>query len=579
MRIALAQIDVVLGDFKGNLEKIKYFYEEALKNECDIIVFPELILSGYPPEDLLHNTEFIKENQKYLEEAKGIFKDLIGIFGTIYYEDSNIFNSSFLVYRDFFAKFNKTRLPNYSVFDEKRYFSMGNESVVVGINGSDFRIGLSICEDIWYPEGVIYDETIKLGANIIVNISSSPYYIGKSNEREEMLKVRARDYGVFVAYVNLVGAQDELVFDGGSMVISPFGDVLVKASLFREELVVTDIDLCYYKSKNLLDPRKRFLIDIYKGSNFYELKNYSLDYKIKEKKQQIFTSSYSVFGSEEEEIFEALKTSVRGYVTKNNFQKVVVGISGGIDSALVAVICTEALGKDKVIGVSMPSRFSSQATKSDARKLCENLGIKFLEIPIQRIFEIFLDELSHLFEGKAWDVTEENLQARIRGNILMALSNKFGYLVISTGNKSEMSMGYSTLYGDLAGGFALIKDIYKTDVYRLAKFVNQKYGFDIIPKTIIERPPTAELRENQKDQDTLPPYDILDSVLKLYIENELTVEDIHRITRIDEDLIKHIINTVNKNEYKRKQAPVGVKIHYRSFGKDRRYPITNKFMV
>lgn len=572
MRVAIGQINTTVGDIEANFLKIKSFYEKAVENSCDIIVFPELALTGYPPEDLLTNMEFIKQQRVKIDELKNIFTEAVGVVGFVNFENSTIYNSAAVIYRDSIFLYNKTRLPNYGVFDEERYFAKGNRGLVISL--CDAKVGITICEDIWYPESVMTDEVVLAKSDVIVNLSSSPYNVGKTGDRKEMLKTRARDYNVFLVYANLVGGQDELVFDGNSLVISPEGKIIAQGEPFEEDLVIVDIHVEEVFRRRLLDQRYKFLIQTY--SPKYEIIEGKIGFVPKDKKGLV--SVKNIFElSEEEEIIKALELSIRDYVRKNNFSKVVIGISGGIDSALVAYLCAEALGKENVIGVSMPSRFSSEGTKSDAKKLCENLGIKYLEIPVERIFKTYLEELEPVFENRNWDITEENLQARIRGNILMALSNKFGWIVVSTGNKSELSMGYSTLYGDMVGGFALIKDIYKTTVYKLVDYVNKKHGWDIIPQSIVDRPPTAELRENQKDQDTLPPYPILDKILKKYIEEEKSPKEICKETNFDLELVKNVIITVNKNEYKRRQAPIGTKITFRAFGKDRRYPITNNF--
>lgn len=574
MRIGVGQINTVVGDVEYNYKKILDFTEKAEKKGCDIIVFPELALTGYPPEDLLKSQTFISYQREFLEKLKNRFNNIIIVVGFVNLEEDVLYNSAGVIFKERIITYNKTRLPNYGVFDERRYFSQGNKGVVISTDKNKIRLGITVCEDIWYPEGVVTDEIIKGKANIIINISSSPYHLGKVQEREEMLKTRARDLRMFVVYSNLVGGQDELIFDGNSMIISPNGKVIAKAKPFEEELLLVDISPEEATSQRLLDPRYTFLLEDYKPK--YNVEIYELDYSTKQKSEKIINNLHPPI-PEEEEIIKALQLSIKDYITKNKFSKVVIGISGGIDSALVAYICTKALGKENVIGVSMPSRFSSEGTKSDAKKLCENLGIKFLEIPIENVFKSYLSELQPIFENKPWDITEENLQSRIRGTILMALSNKFGWIVVSTGNKSELSMGYATLYGDMVGGFALIKDIYKTTVYKLVEYINKKEGWDIIPRSIIERPPTAELRENQKDEDTLPPYQILDKILKKYIEEEKSSKEISEETQIPLTLVENVIKTINKNEYKRRQAPIGTKITPRSFGKDRRYPITNQF--
>ena len=578
MRIALAQINTIVGDIEYNKNKILEVLRFSEERNVDLIVFPELALTGYPPEDLITHRRFVRKQLEVLNELSNRFDNVIGVVGFVNLENDVLYNSACVLYKGQKYIYNKTRLPNYGVFDEERYFGKGNYGLVVSVKDEkdeEINLGITICEDIWYPEGVIFDEVITGHSDIIINLSSSPYHIGKVRERYEMLKTRARDYGVFVAYVNLVGGQDELVFDGGSAVFSPDGELVSNARLFEEEVLILDVEVETTVKRRVLDNRYKFLTET--NYKFYDLRKVEIDYLVKHQ-ESLLIPEKKPLPSEEEEIFNALVLGIKDYIRKNNFSKVVVGVSGGIDSAVVASICVRALGKENVVGVSMPSRFSSEETKSDARKLCENLGIKFLEVPIEEAFTSFLEMLEPFFEGSRWDITEENIQARIRGIILMALSNKFGWIVVSTGNKSELSMGYSTLYGDMVGGFALIKDLYKTTVYKIADYINKTME-NVIPETIITRPPTAELRENQKDQDTLPPYEILDKVLKRYIEEEKDFEEIHRETGIDVELVKKIINTVNRNEYKRRQAPIGVKITKRSFGKDRRYPITNRYFV
>jgi NAD+ synthase (glutamine-hydrolysing) len=578
MRVALAQINTIVGDIEYNKKKIIESTKFAKENKVDLIVFPELALTGYPPEDLITHRKFVREQIKALESLSEHFNDIIGVVGFVNLENDILYNSACVFHKNQRIVYNKVRLPNYGVFDEERYFGRGKNGVVFSVkdnSNEEVNVGITICEDIWYPEGVLFDEVVEGHSDIIINLSSSPYHIGKANERYEMLKTRARDYGIFIAYTNLVGGQDELVFDGGSAVFSPNGEIVSNAKLFDEEILITDIKVETTARNRVLDNRYKFLTE--SNYKFYDLKKVQIDYTTKQQNNLLINMVAST-QSEEEEIFNALVLGIRDYIKKNNFSKVVVGVSGGIDSAVVSSICVKALGKENVIGVSMPSRFSSEGTKSDARILCQNLGIKFLEIPIEDFFNLFLKNLNPFFEGKGWNITEENIQARIRGLILMALSNKFGWIVVSTGNKSELSMGYSTLYGDMGGGFALIKDLYKTTVYKVAGYINRVMG-NVIPESIITRVPTAELRENQKDQDTLPPYELLDIVLKKYIEEEKDYKEIHEETGIDPSLIKKIINTVNKNEYKRRQAPIGVKITKRSFGKDRRYPITNRYFV
>lgn len=527
LRVGLAQVNSCVGDLEGNKEKIIQFIRKAKEGLCDIVVFPELAITGYPPEDLLLKKHFISDN---LTALNAIVKQTFGIMAIVGFVDrekGKIFNAAAIINNGKLkGVYHKKKLPNYSIFDEKRYFEPGLKKPLFRLGKIIF--GVNICEDIWQENGV-HAEQKKSGAGILINISASPYYMDKINLRKRMLKIRARDLGSFVCYCNLVGGQDELVFDGGSFIFEPKGKLVAFGKQFSEDLVIADLGFR----------------------------------KITKTKQM----------PRLEEVYSALVLGVKDYITKNGFKKVVIGLSGGIDSALVATIAVDALGRENVIGVSMPSKYTSLVTKTDAQNLAHNLGIQFLTIPIDEVFNIYLSNLQKEFSQGPTDITEENLQARIRGNILMALSNKFGWLVLTTGNKSETSVGYCTLYGDMAGGFAVIKDVFKTLVYELAKFRNEKDK--TIPESIFTRPPSAELRENQTDQDSLPPYEILDGILKAYIEEDKSIEDIAR--KFDPEIVKKVIKMVDTNEYKRRQAPPGVKITPKAFGKDRRLPITNKY--
>ncbi len=573
IRIALAQINPIVGDLKYNLSKIVDYIKKAEKGDADIVCFPELSLTGYPPEDLLLKPQFVEDNlsalKKVVEETKGI--DCVAIVGFVDAED-DIFNAAAVIYNgELKGVYRKIFLPNYGVFDEERYFQAGKAPNIFVING--INVGINICEDIWYPDGPGLIQALN-GADILINISSSPYHAGKREFRKTMLSTRASDYAVFLAYVNLVGGQDELVFDGGSMVFDSDGKLIAQAKIFEEDLLILDLNLEAVLRKRLHDPRRRK--EKLKVAEIQKI--FVCDKKEGKKRGE---NSFKLAGVDdvpiEEEIFKALVTGTRDYVRKNGFEKVLIGLSGGIDSSLVAAIAVEALGSENVIGVIMPSQFTSKSSIEDAEALARNLGIRTIKIGISRIFDVYLDELRDVFKDKPWDATEENIQARIRGNILMALSNKFGYLVLTTGNKSEMSVGYATLYGDMAGGFAVIKDVFKTMVYKIARYVNDKAGREIIPKRVFEKPPSAELREGQKDEDDLPPYSILDPILKAYIEDD---KSFHEIVAegYDEELVKRVIRMVDKNEYKRRQAPPGIKITPRAFGKDRRLPITNRYV-
>ena len=499
-----------------------------------MIVFPEMVVCGYPPEDLLHKDYFIRDNIKVVRSLAKKINGITAVIGFVDRDKSgNVYNAAAVISnRTIQGIYHKQELPNYGVFDEKRYFTPGKKEGLFELNGNLF--GVSICEDIWVDEGVCLKQA-KAGAKLLVNLSCSPYEVGKFSEREKVLKNRAKQTGATIAYVNLIGGQDELVFDGGSCIVDFNKRIIASAKAFEQDLVITDVDL-----------------------------NGRLPKKGKISKR--LTSN--------ERIYQALVLGTCDYVQKNGFKKIVLGLSGGIDSALVATIATDALGRDQVVGVTMPSRYTSKGTRSDAKQLADNLGIRLIEKPIEKIFKTYLDELSEELKGTKPGVAEENLQARIRGDILMTFSNKFGWLVLTTGNKSEMAVGYCTLYGDMIGGFAVIKDVPKMKVYELAEFRN-KIGKPLIPLSTIQRAPSAELRANQKDQDSLPPYDILDEILKGYVENHLSLGKMEH--KNDPEVIKDILTLVDRSEYKRRQAPPGVKITPRAFGKDWRLPITNRY--
>ncbi|NPA17022.1 MAG: NAD+ synthase [Aquificae bacterium] len=568
LRLALSQINCTVGDIEGNSEKIISAIHTAKKHEVDIIAFPELAVTGYPPEDLLLKPSFINKNLQYIEKIARESKDIISIVGFVD-KVEDIYNAAaVLLNGEIVAKYHKNYLPNYGVFDEVRYFQRGNEIVLLNIQG--YKVGLSICEDIWYPENPISIQAIE-GAELVININASPYHIGKVRDREEMLKVRARDNLISIAYVNLVGGQDELVFDGNSIVVGPDGLIISKGKAFEEDLIICDIDLDAIFRKQLKDNRLRNLRAEYKREE--RVIEIPLNYTIKDK-IEVVPQRIELDQTEAEEIYSALVVGLRDYIHKNNFQKVVIGLSGGIDSSLTATIAVDALGKENVKGVLMPSRYTSKESIEDALQLAENLGIETFTIPITDIFDTYIKELEPVFKGLQPDVTEENLQARIRGNILMALSNKFGWIVIATGNKSEMSVGYATLYGDMVGGFAVLKDVYKTRVYELAQYRNSISP--VIPQRVLEKPPSAELRPDQKDEDELLPYVILDEIIYLYVEEDMSAEDIAKMG-FDRKDVEKVIKMIDRNEYKRRQAPVGIRITPRGFGKDRRMPITNRY--
>ncbi|MGC8611190.1 MAG: NAD+ synthase [Athalassotoga sp.] len=568
LRFAIAQKNFVVGGIDENLEKIKSSIEEARKYNPDFIIFPELAITGYPPEDLLFRMAFLQKNIDGLNEianfSKG--KDEIIIVGFVDLKD-DIYNAAAIIQNGkLIGIYHKILLPNYGVFDEKRYFSSGIKPMIVEVD--NVKVGISICEDIWVPDGPIVDE-VDSGAMVLVNISSSPYNIMKGSAREKMIQTRASDLHTAIVYANVVGGQDELVFDGHSFVVDENGNLIARAKDFEEEILIADVDIPNIVNMNLHDPRRRERI---KKIGDVDAIRATLKESPKEKIEKRISPSICL----EEEIFKALVLGTRDYITKNGFKKVLIGLSGGIDSSLVAVIASEAIGSENVIGVMMPSMYSSASSIEDARALALNLGIKTFQIGITDVYNSYIKALEKIFEGTQPNITEENLQARIRGNYLMAISNKFGYLVLTTGNKSEMSTGYATLYGDMAGGFDPIKDLYKTMVYRVCKWFNESRKKEIIPNNVFVKPPSAELKPNQVDQDTLPPYELLDSILELYVEKDFSFEEITEMG-FDPEMVKKTIKLVDTSEYKRRQSPPGVKITFRAFGRDRRLPITNHF--
>ncbi len=551
IRVSQAQINTIVGDIKGNFNKIVEYIEEAKKKRVDIISFPELTITGYPPEDLLLKPRFIDENLKMLSKVEKKVGEIIAVIGFVDRKNGKLFNSAAIIYNGkIYGIYHKFLLPNYSVFDERRYFTPGKTPLTFSFDNICF--GVNICEDIWHQKGP-YKKQSEKGASFIISINGSPYHFKKWKEREEIAKKQCIKNRIKLIYTNLVGGQDELVFDGQSFVMDENGKIISKAKSFEEGLFILDIEVVESNGRNSIKIPK----------------------KIKDKKKKL-KPVISKNSSDEEEIYLALKTGLYDYVVKNNFKKVVIGLSGGIDSSLVATIAVDTLGKENVKGVFMPSRYTSKESEEDAKQLAKNLGIELFIIPIDSIFSSYLETLKPVFKNLPSDITEENIQARIRGNILMALSNKFKYLVLTTGNKSEMSVGYATLYGDMAGGFAIIKDVYKTLVYKLAKYRNSVSK--VIPERVIIKPPTAELKPGQKDQDTLPPYELLDKILKEYIENDKTYREIVGMG-FDEEVVKKVVSMVDRNEYKRRQSPPGIKITPKAFGKDRRMPITNHFYL
>jgi len=570
LRVGLAQINVTVGDLKGNVAKLFDSVERARSQGVDLIAFPELAITGYPPEDLLLRPQFVRDN---LDALDIVVKGSAGITLVVGFVDAeeDIYNAAAVIHDGRLVDvYRKQYLPNYGVFDEDRYFAAGSACSVYEVAGVD--VGVSICEDIWYPEGPAQAQAYA-GAQVILNISSSPFQAGKRLFRERMLSTRAADGGVMLCYLNLVGGQDELVFDGNSMVFDPEGKVLARASSFEEDLLVCDLDLDKVMQSRLHGPRRRKERPVSAGKQPARV-HISSRPLAADKPPLPPRCVEPLEGAAE--VYAALVLGTRDYVRKNGFSKVVLGLSGGLDSSLVATIAVDALGPENVIGVSMPSRYSSEGSRSDAQELAANLGIRLLTIPIEEAFSAYLNMLSEEFSGTESGVAEENLQARVRGNILMGLSNKFGWLVLPTGNKSEMATGYSTLYGDMAGGYAVIKDVPKTLVYKLAEYRNARDGRPVIPHASITKPPSAELRPNQVDQETLPPYDVLDPILQAYVEEDKSLADILAMG-FEEETVRRVIRLVDSNEYKRRQASPGVKITPRAFGRDRRLPIANRY--
>jgi NAD+ synthase (glutamine-hydrolysing) len=563
MRLVLAQINPTVGDLAGNRALILDRLEAARDAGADLVVFPELAVTGYPPEDLLLRPGFIRAAERSLEQIALASRGLTLLVGTPHL-DRDLYNACAVCSGgEIKALVKKRFLPNYGVFDEVRYFAPGHDLFL--FEHGDVLVGVTVCEDMWQPGPPATDLALA-GAQLLVNVSASPFHVGKDREREEMFRTRARDNNAYVAFCNTVGGQDELIFDGHSCVIDDEGEVLARAAGFEEALLVADVDLASVVARRLTDPRRRALAKDRGG----DVEAVTIHVGFAVEHADAVTPPLEPFADELEQMRQALVLGLRDYVRKNGFEQVLVGVSGGIDSALTAAIAVEALGADRVHCVSMPSRYSSEGTRGDARTLAERLGCDFREIEIEPVFEQFLDVLGPSFTGREPDLTEENLQARIRGTLLMALSNKFGWLLVATGNKSELSVGYATLYGDMAGGFALLKDVYKTDVFRLSRYLG------VIPQSIIERAPSAELRADQLDEDSLPPYPALDKVLEAYVEQDRSLEELSA-DGYDEDVVQRAVAMIDRAEYKRRQAPPGVRLRPKAFGRDRRTPITNRW--
>ena len=573
LRVGIAQINTTVGDFAGNTEKILKAIEESRSSGVDLLTFPELAICGYPPEDLLFKPKFISENRRTLEKVVKASSDITVIAGFVDSGD-DIFNAAAIIHDEKLAGvYHKIFLPNYGVFDEDRYFRAGTECSIWEIG--DIKFGVNICEDIWYEAGPATTQAYS-GAEIIINISASPYHFGRGGVRERMISTRAADNVAVFVYNNLVGGQDELIFDGNSLIIDETGRLIAQGRQFEEDLVIADIDVESVFRTRLHDPRWRKELLLHEEQGWRQTEKIIVSGTPYSTDKPSLPSRNVECLEENAEVYNALVLGTHDYIRKNGFEKVLIGLSGGVDSSLVAAIAVDALGIDNVVGVAMPSRYSSPGSESDAELLAGNLGIKFLTIPIEKAFKAYFEMLEESFTGQEPNVAEENLQARIRGNILMALSNKFGWLVLTTGNKSETATGYSTLYGDMAGGFAIIKDVPKTLVYKLCKYRNSISDTEIIPETVITKPPSAELRPDQKDIDSLPPYEVLDPILTAYVEEDKSIEQIIALG-IDEKYVRQAARLVDGSEYKRRQAPPGIKITPRAFGKDRRLPITNRF--
>jgi NAD+ synthase (glutamine-hydrolysing) len=564
LRLAAAQLNLVVGDLDGNAARILETYERAEEAGADLVAFPELAITGYPPEDLLLRPAFVAQAGEALEKVAARTGRAAAVIG-FPQPDTDLYNAAAVCATGkVLGVYRKHLLPNYAVFDEERYFEPwpgdGPLFVVGGV-----RVGMSVCEDAWSASGPILTQAAA-GADLIVNINASPFYAGRLRERETMLATRAADAGVPLLYLNMVGGQDELVFDGASMLFDAEGHLVARAPQFAETLMLVDLDVRPAFRRRALDPRGRR-----RAAALPEI-------VVNEPQLGEAATTPVVIPPLDpvHEVHEALVLGTRDYVRKNGFSDVVIGLSGGIDSSLVASIAVDALGAEHVIGVMMPSRYSSDGSVSDAEQLAQNLGIRTYTIPIEPAHNALLSMLEEPFAGTEAGLAEENIQARIRGVILMGLSNKFGWLVLTTGNKSEMAVGYATLYGDMAGGFAVIKDVPKTLVYALCRDRNERAGRPLIPVEVLEKPPSAELRPEQRDSDSLPPYDKLDPIVEGYVEDDKSVAELEAEGH-DGDTVRRIARLIDTNEYKRRQAPPGVRVSPKAFGKDRRLPITNRW--
>ncbi|MBV9661831.1 MAG: NAD+ synthase [Acidimicrobiales bacterium] len=577
LRVAMAQINPIVGDLDGNAACIGKAVSAAADSGADLVVFPELALTGYPPEDLLLKPGFVADNMAGLSKLAAATGDCVAVIGFVD-EQLDLYNAAAVcAHGEVCGVYHKQLLPNYGVFDEQRYFAPGRGATqLFGIAG--VRVGVSICEDAWSPTGPISAQAAA-GAELIVNINASPYSLGRLEERERMLATRAADASCGLVYVNCVGGQDELAFDGASLVFDSEGRLIASLPQFEEDLAVFDLDVRPVFRKRLLDPRghqSALPLPVAEVTPPRDLSPAAASgTSVRPRLEPPISTRLGL----EAEIYQALVTGTRDYVRKNGFTDVVIGLSGGIDSSLVAVIAADALGAEHVHGVAMPSRYSSEGSVTDASALAANLGLDLRQIPIEGPHRALLELLAPEFDSMAPDLTEENLQSRIRGVTLMALSNKLGWLVLTTGNKSEAAVGYSTLYGDTAGGFAVIKDVAKTMVYRLARWRNSQPSngrSPVIPLDVLTKPPSAELRPDQRDDQSLPPYEVLDPVLLAYIEDDLTANELVDLG-FDGDLVRQVVRLVDLAEYKRRQTPPGVRVTSKAFGRDRRVPITNRY--
>jgi NAD+ synthase (glutamine-hydrolysing) len=569
LRIALAQLNATVGDLDGNREKILAFLSEARAADADLVVFPELAVTGYPPEDLLLRPGFVHAAREMLEDVARATTGLVALVGTPWFDRDLANACAVCVDGEVRAIYRKHFLPNYGVFDEHRYFAEGRDLVL--LRHGEVYLAPTICEDLWQPGPPATDLALA-GAQLLVNLSASPFHVGKAEEREEMLVTRARDTSSYLAFCNLVGGQDELVFDGHSVMLDDAGEVVARAPGFEEHLLVVDVEPAFAMGRRLRDVRRRELDRSRETVPEVELVELGPPTTLH---RRTASSTVRPFAPELEQMRLALTLGLRDYVDKNGFRDVVVGVSGGIDSAVTAALCADALGSDRVHCISMPSRFTSDETRADARRVAESLDCELREIVIEQVVDACHEVLRAAMEGGLDGLAAENLQARVRGVFLMALSNTYGWLVVSTGNKSELAVGYSTLYGDMVGGFALLKDVLKTDVFRLARHLNEQAGRELIPASTIERAPSAELRPDQRDEDSIPRYAGLDPVLEAYVELDRSREEL--LEEFDQQVVERAVDLVDRAEYKRRQAPPGVKLRPKAFGRDRRTPITNRW--